>query len=94
VDANKAGARSPKTRVNAKDGLTYFWIQPGTFTMGCLQPDSQGNDKYDDDEKSAHQVTLNKGLWIGQTEVTQEAYQRVIGTNPSNFKGAKLPSNG
>jgi formylglycine-generating enzyme required for sulfatase activity len=28
---------------------------------------------------------------MGQTEVTQEAYQRFIGTNPSSFKGPRLP---
>ena len=28
---------------------------------------------------------------IGQTEVTQELWQAVMGSNPSNFKGAKLP---
>ncbi len=28
---------------------------------------------------------------MGQTEVTQEAYQKVTGKNPSYFRGAKLP---
>ena len=28
---------------------------------------------------------------MGQTPVTQEAYQRVIGSNPGNFTGARLP---
>jgi formylglycine-generating enzyme required for sulfatase activity len=75
------------TKVNAKDGLTYAWIAPGTFTMGC----SSGDSECFDDENPAHQVTLTRGFWMGQTEVTQEAYQRVVGNNPSNFKGAKLP---
>jgi len=28
---------------------------------------------------------------MGETEVTQEAYGRVTGSNPSHFKGARLP---
>jgi formylglycine-generating enzyme required for sulfatase activity len=83
-----ASARQPgTTRVNPKDGLTYVWIPPGTFTMGC----SWGDAECDDDEKPAHRVTITHGLWIGQTEVTQAAYQRAMGTNPSHFQGTNLP---
>jgi formylglycine-generating enzyme required for sulfatase activity len=74
-------------KVNPKDGLTYVWISPGTFTMGC----SPGDSECADDEKPAHQVTITKGFWIGQTEVTQAAYERVTRGNPSHFKGVALP---
>jgi len=76
-----------EVKVNAKDNLPYVWIPPGTFTMGC----SPGDGECYDDEKPAHQVTITKGFWIGQTEVTQEAYQRVIGANSSHFRGDRLP---
>ena len=66
---------------------TYVVIQPGTFMMGC----SPGDGACDSDEKPAHQVTITKGFWIGQSEVTQAAYQRVIGKSHIQFKGAKLP---
>ena len=79
--------RVGETKVNPRDGLTYVWIPPGTFTMGC----SLGDSECQDDEKPAHQVNISKGFWIGQTEVTQDAYQRVAGNNPSNFKGGRLP---
>jgi len=59
-------------RDNPKDGLKYVWIPPGTFTMGC----SPGDKDCDDDEKPAHPVTITKGFWIGQTEVTVAAYHR------------------
>lgn len=55
--------------------------------MGC----SLSNRECDTDEKPAHRVTISKGFWIGQTPVTQETYQRVFGSNPSGFKGARLP---
>jgi formylglycine-generating enzyme required for sulfatase activity len=80
-----------KTRLNSKDGLTYVWILPGTFTMGCSPDDSERGDCSVGDEPT-HQVTITKGFWIGQTEVTQAAYVRVIGSNPSYFHhGAILP---
>jgi formylglycine-generating enzyme required for sulfatase activity len=78
-----AGAK----KVNAKDGLTYIWIPAGTFTMGC----SPGDNECFDDEKPAHEVTISRGFWIGQTLVTQAAYKRVVGANPSRFKGEQLP---
>jgi formylglycine-generating enzyme required for sulfatase activity len=76
-----------RAKVNPRDGQTYVWIPPGTFTMGC----SPGDSECSDDEKPAHQVTISKNFWIGRTEVTQEAWQHVMGTNPSYFKGARLP---
>jgi len=76
-----------KTWTNPKDGLTYVWIEPGTFMMGC----SPGDGECYPDEKPAHQVTITRGYWMGQTDVTQEAYQRVLAKNPSHFKGVKLP---
>ncbi|HTP35546.1 MAG TPA: SUMF1/EgtB/PvdO family nonheme iron enzyme [Candidatus Acidoferrales bacterium] len=79
-----AGAR----RTNPKDGLTYVWIPPATFRMGCSPGDS---DCMPDQDEPAHDVTITGGFWIGQTEVTQEAYQKVTGSNPSHFRGPKLP---
>lgn len=76
-----------KTKVNPKDGLPYVWIPAGTFQMGC----SPGDSECASDEKPAHTVTITNGFWMGQAEVTQAAYQRVIGTNPSYFHGDRLP---
>jgi formylglycine-generating enzyme required for sulfatase activity len=74
-------------KVNAKDGLEYVWIPPGTFTMGC----SPGDSLCDSDEKPVHQVTITKGFWLGKTPVTQQAYRQVTGNDPSHFKGANRP---
>jgi formylglycine-generating enzyme required for sulfatase activity len=37
------------------------------------------------------QATITRGFWLGQTPVTQEAYQRVIGNNSSYLIGPRLP---
>ena len=39
----------------------------------------------------AHPVILTKGFYLGKFEVTQEQYEKVMGNNPSEFKGDKLP---
>ena len=74
-------------RENPRDGLKYVWIPPGRFRMGCSASDTECYD----DEKPARDVEITRGFWIGQTEVTQKAYQKVKGTNPSKFKGSTLP---
>jgi serine/threonine-protein kinase len=58
--------------VNPKDGLKYVWIPPGTFMMGC----SPGDSECGSEEKPPHQVTITKGFWLRQTEVTVGAYKR------------------
>ncbi|MBI3473109.1 MAG: SUMF1/EgtB/PvdO family nonheme iron enzyme [Candidatus Solibacter usitatus] len=63
---------SIKKQVNPKDGLTYVWIPPGEFVMGC----SPGDGECRDDEKPAHPVRITRGFWMGQTEVTHGAYNR------------------
>lgn len=58
-------------------------VKGGTFTMGATS--EQGDDAYSY-EKPTHQVTLSD-YCIGETEVTQELWQAVMGSNPSNFTG-------
>ncbi len=62
-------------------------VQGGTFTMGATS--EQGSDA-GSDEEPAHQVTVST-FSIGDTEVTQELWQAVMGNNPSNFKGPRRP---
>ena len=58
-------------------------VEGGTFTMGATA--EQGSVAYDR-EKPAHQVMLSSYI-IGQTEVTQELWLAVMGSNPSSFTG-------
>lgn len=59
------------SRVNGNDGQRYVWIPAGTFQMGCSPRDTE----CDDDETPTHTVTISRGFWIGQTEVTVGAFQ-------------------
>ena len=73
-------------KVNLKDGLKYVWIPPGTFMMGCSPEEGSKCGGM-----PRRQVIIMKGFWIGQTEVTQAAYEQVIRKNQSQFKGPALP---
>ncbi len=57
------------------------WIPPGSFTMGS----DPGEADRGSDEGPMMEVRLVRGFWMAQHEVTQEAYARVIGNNPSTF---------
>ena len=62
-------------------------VEGGTFTMGATS--EQGSDAYSD-ESPTHSVTLSD-FAIGETEVTQELWKAVMGSNPSSFSGTNLP---
>jgi formylglycine-generating enzyme required for sulfatase activity len=62
------------------------WIEPGTFLMGS-PPDERGRGA----NELQHEVTLTRGFWLADTACTQTLWQAVMGSNPSNFKGAELP---
>jgi formylglycine-generating enzyme required for sulfatase activity len=82
----KLGAAAT-ARVNPKDGLYYVFIRAGSFKMGC----SAGDSECLPPENPPHDVKISKGFWLGQTDVTQAAWKRVMNSDPSNFKGDQLP---
>ena len=69
--------------------FTMIAVEGGTFQMGAQCTDSSG-DNYDSDaysyESPVHSVTLSS-YYIGETEVTQELWQAVMGSNPSYYSG-------
>jgi formylglycine-generating enzyme required for sulfatase activity/predicted Ser/Thr protein kinase len=69
-------------RVNQIDGQRFLWIPGGTFLMGC----SPGDAECYDDEKPAHEVTLSRGFWMGESPVTEGAYKRY-----AEAKGQSMP---
>lgn len=67
-------------------GVTFKMIrvEAGTFRMGSTSGGSS--------EQPVHSVTISKDYYIGETEVTQELWTAVMGTNPSNFTSdSQLP---
>ena len=64
-------------------GMTFKLIPAGSFKMGAVGGFS--------DEVPLHMVTISKPFYIGIHEVTQEQFKQVMGSDPSEFKGAQLP---
>jgi eukaryotic-like serine/threonine-protein kinase len=62
--------------------MTMVKIPAGKFTMGS--PPSEKNRQ--NDESPQHQLTVPE-FFLGQTLVTQEQWQVLIGNNPSKFQG-------
>ena len=75
----------PGTVTFTVNGVTFTMVtvEGGTFTMGATA--EQGSDA-GSEEYPTHQVTLSS-YSIGQTEVTQELWQAVMGSNPSYSQG-------
>ena len=71
--------------INLGRGVTMdlVWVEPGRFRMG--------SEHGEDDERPVHEVQITKGFWVGKTPVTQAQWERVMGYNPSHFKGTKNP---
>ena len=67
------------TQTREKDGMLMVYVPPGSFTMG--------SEIGSDNEKPAHQVTLD-AFWMDQTEVTNGKYARCVQTG-----GCLPPSN-
>jgi len=77
--ANTVDGYAPKPNYIVKSalGMELIWCPPGGYVRG--------------EEDSVHQVVLTKGFYLGKYEVTQGQYKKVMGVNPSKFKGDKLP---
>lgn len=56
--------------------MKMIWVEGGEFMMGCT---SDQSDCYDD-EKNVRRVKVD-GFYIGQFEVTQSQWEKVIGTS-------------
>ena len=76
------------TAITIRDlGLDMLWVKPGTFEMGS-PPEEEGRL---DDRETQHTVTLTSGYWLGKHPVTQAQWEKVMGDDPSKFKGANRP---
>jgi formylglycine-generating enzyme required for sulfatase activity len=83
MDLSPSGPKIGDMWKDPVTGMVFMWVPGGCYQMGCgwdWDGDCQNN------EKPVHDVCVD-GFWMGQTEVTQGQWQRVIpGSNPSNFK--------
>ena len=66
--------------------LEMVLIPAGKFMMG-----SPLEEKGRKENENQHKVIISKEFYMGKYEVTQEQWQVIMGNNPSETKGARLP---
>jgi len=71
----------PKKFTNSV-GMQFVWIPPGTYTMGV--PDDEPRRLIE--ETPQHDVEITKGFYFGVYEVTQEEFEKLMGSTPSLFR--------
>ena len=86
ADSPPAATDLPEDFTNAI-GIQFKLLPAGEFMMGSPNDDP---DK-DSDETPQHRVQITKPFYLGIYEVTQQQYEKVMGKNPSEFKGPSQP---
>ena len=91
-EAQKEVAKSFQKEVEEKEDLgkgiklDMVLIPAGKFMMGSPESETgRGSNE------TQHEVTLTNPYYLGKYEVTQEQWEVVMGYNPSDVKGIKLP---
>jgi formylglycine-generating enzyme required for sulfatase activity len=70
----------PKTITNSI-GMTFVYIEPGTFLRGSPEDE---NGRFDNERQ--HEVTLTHGYYLQTTEATQGQWEKIMGNNPAYFQ--------
>ena len=63
------------------NGMSMYYVVPGTFQMGG------------EDARPVHNVTLTRGFYLSETEITKDMWYRVMG-EPSDYANAAVPVTG
>ena len=63
-----------------KLGMKFVLIPAGSFVMGS--PDSEKGRGWNEKQ---HKVVISKNFYMGETEVTQGQWEKLVGFNPSSF---------
>ena len=91
VIGNAADETTPETKEYEVNDVKFIMtkVDGGTFWMGGADY-YKGTYNPNTNERPVHKVILDD-YWIGRTEVTQELWEAVMGSNPSDHKGTNLP---
>ena len=73
--------------IHEKTGIERVFIPAGEFQMGS----SDSGKGRGSEEGPVHRVRITRPFYMGKYEVTQGEWQRIMGENPSHFKGDRNP---
>ena len=77
AEPRREGETAGETRADNRLGMALVWCPPGKFTMG-----SPRSEPGRDADEEPVPVVLTRGFWLGQCEVTQDEWFRVMETRP------------
>ena len=63
--------------------MEFVYIPPGRFTMGSKDGDR--------DERTVHEVEINRGFYLARYPVTRAHWERVMDNDPSRSEGPNRP---
>jgi len=86
VPPTPLGAAAGEIRELTALKIKFCWCPNGTFKMGS-PADALGSER----NEQQFEVSLSKGFWMQQTELTQTQYETLMGINPSHFRGDSNP---
>ena len=87
-------SRNGGQRIKNALGMSFVKIQPAGFVMGFPVPATRSRGRGKEpppgfkDAAPPHRVRITRPFFMQTTEVTQGQWKRVMGDNPSHFKGA------
>lgn len=61
--------------VAVSNGEPLVWVPAGEFGMGA-------------DDQKQQKVKISRGFWMAKYETTQQAFEKIMGINPSRFTGS------
>ena len=73
-------------RLDDRATLTLLFVPPGRFQMGSADDEV---DRFPDE--LAHPVTITRGFYLTETEITQAQWYAVMGNEPGYLSGADRP---
>ena len=84
VEVDKYNVDASTQDFTGMDIYPMVYVEGGTFTMG--------NNELNEEEEDCpeHEVTLD-GFWIGQFEVSQGFWEKIMGYNPSEYQPTEAP---
>ena len=77
TDLRSAVSERLRTPPVGPAGMEFVWISAGEFRMGFISSDG----------RPVADVQISRGFWLGKYEVTQDEWNVVMGSNPSEFGG-------
>jgi uncharacterized protein (TIGR02996 family) len=77
----RGGVKPPLPTVTNSIGMRFVLVSSDTFLMGSPETEEERTD----DEGPQHAVEITRPFLLGVHAVTQEEYERVMGSNSSHF---------